>query len=79
MYPPGSWAHWFQYVDWLFDGKDIIAACQTACADGIGGERNNHNADFLTFYRIKDFRGPRHGDSVSGQTVLNDVLFQDGK
>ena len=25
--------HGFQYVDWLFDGDDIIAACRTAFDD----------------------------------------------
>lgn len=48
--------HGFQYVDWRFEGDDIIAVCRTACDDGLGGARNNHDANFLTFHRIKDFR-----------------------
>ncbi len=48
--------HGFQYVDWMFDGKDIIFASRTAYEDGAGGARNNHDANFLTFHRIKKFR-----------------------
>ncbi len=48
--------HGFQYIDWVFDGKDIIFASRTAYDDGVGGARNNHDANFLTFHRIKNFR-----------------------
>jgi hypothetical protein len=48
--------HGFQYVDWQFDGNDIIAACRTAWDDAEGGARNNHDANFLTFHRWKNFR-----------------------
>lgn len=48
--------HGFQYVDWLFEGKDIIFLSRTAYDDGLGGARNNHDANFLTFHRIKNFR-----------------------
>jgi len=48
--------HGFQYVDWLFEGKDMIVACRTAYDDDEGGAHNNHDANFLTFHRIKNFR-----------------------
>lgn len=48
--------HGFQYVDWLFDGKDIIAASRTAYDDGEGGAHSAHDANYLTFHRIGDFR-----------------------
>jgi len=48
--------HGFQYVDWMFDGDDIIATCRTAYDDGVGGARNNHDANFLTFHRWSNFR-----------------------
>jgi hypothetical protein len=48
--------HGFQYVDWLFDGEDIIAACRTAFDDGQGGAHNAHDANFLTFHRFANFR-----------------------
>ncbi|GAA4781015.1 sialidase family protein [Olivibacter ginsenosidimutans] len=48
--------HGFQYVDWLFEGKDIIVASRTAYDDDEGGAHNNHDANFLTFHRIKNFR-----------------------
>jgi len=48
--------HGFQYVDWQFDGDDIIAVCRTAYDDETGGARNHHDANFLTFHRWKQFR-----------------------
>lgn len=48
--------HGFQYVDWLFEGDDLIAACRTAYEDGQGGANNNHDANYLTFHRIRQFR-----------------------
>lgn len=48
--------HGFQYVDWLLEGDDIIWLCRTAADDGLGGARNNHDANFLTFHRLKEFR-----------------------
>ncbi|WP_428664730.1 sialidase family protein [Runella sp.] len=48
--------HGFQYVDWLFEGKDIIFLSRTAFDDDQGGAHNNHDANYLTFHRIKKFR-----------------------
>ncbi len=48
--------HGFQYVDWLFEGKDLIFLSRTAFDDGQGGAHNNHDANYLTFHRIKKFR-----------------------
>jgi hypothetical protein len=48
--------HGFQYVDWLFDGPDVIAVSRTAFDDGIGGAHNYHDANYFTFHRIVDFR-----------------------
>jgi hypothetical protein len=48
--------HAFQYVDWQFDGKDIILASRTAFDDAEGGANSFHNSNFLTFYRIPAFR-----------------------
>jgi len=53
---PDPVRHGFQYVEWLFDGDDLIAACRTAGDDGLGGAHNAHDANFLTFHRIEGFR-----------------------
>ena len=42
----------FQYVDWLFNGGDIIAVSRTA----FGDSDNSHNANYLTFHRVPNFR-----------------------
>lgn len=42
----------FQYVDWQFDGEDIILLSRTA----INGAWNYHNANYITFHRLADFR-----------------------
>ena len=53
---PDVLKHGFQYVDWLFEGKDMIVASRTAYHDGKNDAHNNHDANFLTFHRIKNFR-----------------------
>ncbi len=47
----------FQYVDWLFEGDDIIAAVRTAFPEADGTKAHNaHDANWLTFHRFKRFR-----------------------
>ncbi|BCX49698.1 hypothetical protein HAHE_36060 [Haloferula helveola] len=41
----------FQYLDWHFDGADIIAVCRTSW-----GGANYHDSNFITFHRIPNFR-----------------------
>lgn len=53
---PDVKAHGFQYVDWLFEDDDLIVLSRTAYDDGLGGAHNNHDANYLTFHRIKKFR-----------------------
>lgn len=48
--------HAFQYVDWQFEGDDIIFVSRTACDDGEGGAHRAHDANFLTFHRVDGFR-----------------------
>lgn len=64
LYHPEVARHGFQYVDWLFDGEDLIAACRTAYDDGLGGAHNNHDANFLTFHRFANFRRLTMADSL---------------
>ncbi len=42
----------FQYVDFEFDGDDIIYLCRTA----INNPHNYHDSNYSTFHRIKCFR-----------------------
>jgi hypothetical protein len=48
----------FQYLDWVFDGNDIIAASRTAW-DSV----NYHDSNYITFHRFKGFRNMVMGDS----------------
>lgn len=48
--------HGFQYVDWQFDGRHILFLSRTAYDDEFGGARNFHDANYLTFHRIRNFR-----------------------
>ncbi len=63
LYHPDTAKHGFQYVDWLFEGDDIIAACRTAHEDGLGGAHNNHDANFLTFHRWRNFQALTMADA----------------
>lgn len=69
LYHPDREKHGFQYVDWQFDGADLIAACRTAYDDGLGGAKRAHDANLLTFHRIKDFRTMTMKDGVSVPAV----------
>ncbi|MFO7622471.1 MAG: sialidase family protein [Bacteroidales bacterium] len=53
---PDMTKHGFQYIDWHFDGKDIIFLSRTAFDDGLGGANNQHDANYVTFHRLKKFR-----------------------
>ncbi len=77
LYHPDVEKHGFQYLDWQFNGKDIIIASRTAFDDGMGGADNQHNSNFLTFHRLKNFRAYRTPDEwkpllegVAGFAVL---------
>jgi len=48
--------HGFQYVDWQFEGNDIVVLSRTAYFDGKSNAKNNHDANYLTFHRIEHFR-----------------------
>lgn len=48
--------HAFQYVDWDFDGDDIVYASRTAYDDGLGGANRAHDANYMTFDRVERFR-----------------------
>jgi hypothetical protein len=63
LYHPDVTHHAFQYVDWLFEGDDLIVASRTAYDDGLGGAHRAHDANFLTFHRIKNFRDLKMSDS----------------
>jgi hypothetical protein len=56
LHHPDEKKHGFQYVDWQFDGKDIIFLSRTAYDDDFGGANNFHDANWLTFHRIRNFR-----------------------
>lgn len=56
LHHPDVHHHGFQYIDWQFDGKDIIFLSRTAYDDGVGGADNQHNANLVTFHRVKNFR-----------------------
>jgi hypothetical protein len=64
LYHPDDEYHAFQYVDWLVEGDDIIFTSRTAYDDGLGGAYRFHDANFLTFHRIKNFRNLEMADSA---------------
>jgi len=70
---PDASRHGFQYVDWLFDGDDLIAVCRTAFDDAEGGAHNYHDANYLTFHRIGGFR------TNGGSEALNRALRHNGE
>ncbi len=51
--------HGFQYVDWQFDGEDIVFVSRTAYDDETGGAFNYHDANYITFHRIENYKEAR--------------------
>jgi membrane dipeptidase len=45
-----------QYLDWFFEGNDLVVLSRTAFDDGLGGAHDCHDANFVTFHRVKEFR-----------------------
>ncbi len=42
----------FQYVDWRIEGDDLVCVCRLAWK----GAHNCHDANYFTFFRLKNFR-----------------------
>ena len=61
LYHPDAENVAWQYIDRQFDGQDIIFASRTAYDDGLGGAYRAHDANYLTFHRIPNFRTRRPG------------------
>lgn len=53
--------HAWQYVDWVFDGDDLIYASRTAW----DGSHDMHDANYLTFHRLENFRDLTRKDDAS--------------
>ena len=48
--------HGFQYVEWLFEDRDMIAVSRTAYGEGENAAHRQHDANYLTFRRFANFR-----------------------
>ncbi|MCZ7601508.1 MAG: glycoside hydrolase [Melioribacteraceae bacterium] len=46
----------FQYVDFQFDGDDIVFLSRTSYFEKDGSASSQHDANYLTFHRIENFR-----------------------
>jgi hypothetical protein len=70
----------FQYLDWRFDGRDIVAVSRTSYPDGLGGADSYHNSNFINFHRFQNVLPPLavdgdlDGDGFVGIEDLNIVL-----
>ncbi len=61
LHHPDMDKHGFQYIDWQFEGeKNIVFVSRTAFDDAHGGVHRQHDANYLTFHRIKNFRKHRN-------------------
>ena len=56
LYHADAQVHAWQYVDWQFEGDDLVFASRTAFDDGLGGAHTAHDANYLTFHRTMNFR-----------------------
>ncbi len=67
--------HAWQYVDWLFEGADIIAVSRTAW----DGSHNFHDANYLTFHRFANFRALKMTEAAPPVKERVDVTAADLK
>jgi hypothetical protein len=73
--------HGFQYADWVFDGDDIIFVSRTSYDDAYGGASNHHDANYITFHRIENFRNgvntsfPKIDESEIKTYLQNKTLY----
>lgn len=56
LHHPDAASYGFQYVDWQFDGPDIILVSRTAFGDSAGMAHSYHDANYFTFHRVSSFR-----------------------
>ena len=61
---PDVMYHGLQYVDWLFDGEDIVAVIRTAWDDEEGSAHNQHDSNYVLFHRVK-----RYGENYENSTL----------
>jgi hypothetical protein len=73
LYHPDVDKHGFQYLDWLFEGDDLIAAARTAYGQGRSAPPRQHDANYLTFHRFKSFRDLTLEDSAPGARPDDDA------
>jgi hypothetical protein len=72
LHHPDTEKHGFQYVDWIFAGDNLLVASRTAFDDGLGGAHNQHDSNFLTFHRLRNFRTLTRRDDYSLQREASD-------
>lgn len=56
LYNSDPFFHGFQYIDWKIDGNDIVFVSRTAIPEERGLPIRQHDANMMTFHRIKNFR-----------------------
>lgn len=70
LHHPDVARHGFQYLDWQFDGDDLVAVSRSAHDDDGGGAPRAHDANYLTFHRLVNFRDLGPADSVVDPATL---------
>lgn len=54
----------FQYADWQIEGDDLLIVCRTAFFDGIENAKSQHDSNFITFHRVRNFRNRTMKDNL---------------
>lgn len=65
LHHPDVANHAFQYLDWIIEDEDIIAVSRTAWEDSTGNADSQHNANYITFHRFRNFRSDKHQSQSS--------------
>jgi len=64
-----------QYVDWQFDGDDIVAVSRTAFEDVKGLPSRQHDANYFLFHRFTDFRSNEVSLTPEKENTLSMIIY----
>ena len=59
LHHPDDARHGFQYVDWLFDGADLVYLSRTAHDFDGRSAHNFHDSNLITLHRLPDYAASR--------------------
>jgi len=74
LYSPEAYREAFQYFNFAFDGDDMVVVARTGLKVGGFLPSRGHDANLLTFHRVRNFRSLSRDQILVADTGHNQVL-----